>query len=87
MATAVKICGITNREDALHAARCGAHAIGLVFHPSSPRYVGIDDARKIVAGLPPFISVIGLFVDLFLAIVSFYGVAASHTRGALVVFT
>jgi phosphoribosylanthranilate isomerase len=63
VATAVKICGITNREDALHAARCGAHAIGLVFHPSSPRYVGIDDARKIVAALPPFISVIGLFVD------------------------
>jgi phosphoribosylanthranilate isomerase len=63
VAIAVKICGITNRDDALHAARCGAHAIGLVFHPSSPRYVNIDDARKIVAVLPPFISAIGLFVD------------------------
>ena len=63
MATAVKICGITRIDDALHAARCGAHAIGLVFHPASPRGVEIDAARSIVQALPPFVSAIGLFVD------------------------
>jgi phosphoribosylanthranilate isomerase len=63
VATAVKICGITSLGDALHAAHCGAHAIGLVFHPASPRYVAIATARSIVLALPPFVSAVGLFVD------------------------
>src|SRR4249919_1841465 len=63
MATAVKICGITRVEDGLAAAHAGAHAIGLVFHPASPRVVGIERAREIVRNLPPFVTAVGLFVD------------------------
>lgn len=63
MSTAVKICGITRVEDALAAARHGAHAIGLVFYRPSPRYVEPDAAAAIVRALPPFVTPVGLFVD------------------------
>lgn len=61
--TRVKICGITRPEDALAAARAGADAIGLVFYPPSPRAVTRERAREIVQVLPPFVSVVGLFVN------------------------
>jgi phosphoribosylanthranilate isomerase len=63
MRTRVKICGITRREDAQEAARVGADAIGLVFYPPSTRAVNVPQAREIVQGLPPFVTVVGLFVD------------------------
>jgi len=63
MRTRVKICGITNREDALDAVRHGADAIGLVFYPPSPRAVTVPQAAAAVAALPPFVTVVGLFVD------------------------
>jgi phosphoribosylanthranilate isomerase len=63
MPTAVKICGITRPEDALAAAHCGAHAIGLVFYRPSPRYVTPEKARDIIRMLPPFVTAVGLFVD------------------------
>jgi phosphoribosylanthranilate isomerase len=63
MMTAVKICGITRVEDGLAAAYAGAHAIGLVFHPASPRFVSIEQAREIAQRMPPFITVVGLFVN------------------------
>lgn len=63
MATRVKICGITRVGDALAAARLGAHAIGLVFHPGSPRAVTPEQARQIIAALPPFVVPVGLFVN------------------------
>ncbi|WP_448682057.1 phosphoribosylanthranilate isomerase [Pseudomonas nicosulfuronedens] len=62
-AVRIKICGITRVEDALAAAEAGADAIGLVFYAKSPRAVSIQQARAIVAALPPFVSTVGLFVD------------------------
>ncbi len=59
----VKICGLTNKGDALHAADCGADAIGLVFYAKSPRSVSLGIARDICAALPPFITRVGLFVN------------------------
>lgn len=63
MRTRIKICGITRPEDGLVAAQLGADAVGLVFYPSSPRAVSIEQAQAVVAALPPFVSVVGLFVD------------------------
>lgn len=63
MRTRVKICGITSEADALAAVQQGCDAIGLVFYPPSPRNVSIEQARRIVASLPPFICAVGLFVD------------------------
>lgn len=60
----VKICGITQVEDALAAAAAGADAIGLVFYARSPRAVDIERARAIIAALPPFVTTVGLFVDI-----------------------
>lgn len=61
--TRVKICGITRVEDGLACAELGADAIGLVFYAPSPRAVGVEQARAIIAALPPFVSTVGLFVD------------------------
>jgi len=59
----VKICGITNPADAVHAVSAGASAIGLVFWPSSPRAVDVVRAREIVAAIPALVSVVGVFVN------------------------
>jgi phosphoribosylanthranilate isomerase len=61
--TRVKICGFTDAKQAVYAAYAGADAIGLVFFPASPRNVTINKAQEIVAALPPFTSVVALFVD------------------------
>ncbi len=59
----VKICGITRGEDGLSCAQLGADAIGLVFYAPSPRNVRVEQARAIMAALPPFVTTVGLFVD------------------------
>ena len=59
----VKICGITNREDALAAIDGGAAALGFNFHPASPRYIAPDEAAAVAAGLPASVWKVGVFVD------------------------
>lgn len=61
--TRIKICGITRLDDGVAAARAGADAVGLVFWANSPRAVAIEQATQICRGLPPFVTVVGLFVD------------------------
>ncbi len=59
----VKICGITNVEDALIAAEAGADAIGLNFVEGYPRCIPWETAQKITQELAPFLTVVGVFAD------------------------
>ena len=61
--TRIKICGVRRPEDASAAARAGADAIGLVFHPPAPRNVSVEQARPILSALPAFVTPVALFVD------------------------
>ena len=61
--TRVKICGITREEDVDAAVDSGADAIGLVFYADSPRAVAIDQAKRLAHRVPPFVTLVGLFVD------------------------
>ena len=61
--TRIKICGITNLQDAKVVIDEGVDAIGLVFCENSPRYINISKAKEIVENTMPFVNCVGLFVD------------------------
>jgi phosphoribosylanthranilate isomerase len=63
MAVKIKICGVTNEEDATWAVNLGANYVGLNFHKDSPRKVSPDLAAKIVKKVPPFVPCVGVFVE------------------------
>jgi phosphoribosylanthranilate isomerase len=63
MTVRTKVCGFTRPQDAAAAAALGVDAIGLVFYAPSPRHVTIAQAQAIIAALPPFVSVVALFVN------------------------
>ncbi len=61
--TRIKICGLTRPQDVIAAVEAGADAIGLVFYPPSARHVSFDDAARLAALVPPFVTTVGLFVN------------------------
>ena len=63
MPVRVKICGITNREDAEAAVAAGADALGFILYPKSKRFISIEDAIRIVEGLPPFVQTVAVTVN------------------------
>ena len=63
MKVRVKFCGITSVEDRRSAIKAGADAIGLVFFKDSPRFVALEKAELIAKDIPPFVSIVGVFVN------------------------
>ena len=63
MRTRIKICGLTREEDVDAAVAAGVNAIGFVFYPQSPRYITPQRAAALAQRIPPFVDIVGLFVN------------------------
>ena len=61
--TRIKICGVTREQDVHAVADSGADALGLVFYEKSPRHVSVQQAAELARAVPPFVTVVGLFVN------------------------
>ncbi|MFH1019609.1 MAG: phosphoribosylanthranilate isomerase [Pseudomonadota bacterium] len=68
--TRIKVCGMREMVEVAAVVAAGVDAIGLIFVEKSPRYIDPERARKIVAGLPPFVDAVGVFVDQDAAVVN-----------------
>ena len=86
MLTKIKICGITNKQDAHAAVDLGADALGFIFVPGTPRYIQPQVAQGIISKLPPFITTVGVFADESVEAVSetieSYGLRAAQLHGS-----
>ena len=69
MSPRIKICGLTRLDDLQHAVQAGADALGLVFYPPSPRFVDLPTAACLARAVPPFVTIVGLFVNADPAVV------------------
>ena len=82
----IKICGLTDPEEARACAQCGADAIGLVFYPPSPRHVTMEQAAAIAARLPDYVHAVGVFVNPDMGelerIIAHCGLSAVQLHGA-----
>ena len=85
MRTRIKVCGVTRLVDALRAADLGVDALGLVFWTGSPRCVSLRNATQIAAALPPFVAIVGVFVnqplDEIRSVASLVGLSAIQLHG------
>ena len=63
LSTRIKICGITNAEDAAHCSRLGAHYLGFIFYPQSLRAISPQSAAQIISTLPGSVTPVGVFVN------------------------
>lgn len=63
MSTAIKICGLTQKKQALEIARLGINAMGFILYPPSPRFIALDILQSITSELPPFCKSVGVFVN------------------------
>ncbi|MDT8446331.1 MAG: phosphoribosylanthranilate isomerase [bacterium] len=85
MRTRVKICGLTQADQAQAIARMGADALGFILYPKSPRYVAPERLPELTAGLPPLITLVGVFVnetkERVLAICQRYGLDLAQLHG------
>jgi len=84
--TRIKVCGITEPEDARAAVAAGADGLGFIFVPQSPRSIEPDRARKITGELPPLVDAVGVFVDEKLEVVEeiihYCGLSVVQLHGA-----
>jgi len=81
--TRIKLCGLSTQDDVAHAIDLGADAIGLVFYPPSPRSVTVAQAVELTRDIPPFVTVVGLFVN---ASAEWIGEVASNARLSMLQF-
>ena len=83
--TRIKVCGITDREDLVHAVAAGVDGLGFIFAEKSPRRVEPEKARELIKSVPPFVDAIGVFVnedpDVVTDIIKYCGLTMVQLHG------
>jgi phosphoribosylanthranilate isomerase len=83
--TRIKVCGITDRADLVHAVSAGVDGLGFIFAKNSPRRVEPEKARELIKSVPPFVDVVGVFVnedpDVVTDIVRYCGLTMVQLHG------